>query len=299
MTPDPKPEIIEPRNTSFTQSTNTEKILGAMAKVMADVERINKDATNTHDSYEYASEKAIKEALHKAFLSNKIVFMLNVVDRQIELIKSPKGDKPLIFLTLEYRFMESTSGQFVGGKFMSSGHSRDDKGFYAAVTGAIKYILTSNFLIPTGDDPEDDKEDTKEATEKPKKTDRPSKPAQTGGPKGKTITEDQRKLMFVEIGELYKLLMEFDPVQFPKDNTRADEVRKVVLVNSIGVESSKEVDMDKLDKLLKTLEKFKNAGPEKVAALLFTSKSPLSKLEVAKESATPSKQVEEMEWDQI
>jgi len=30
-------------------------------------------------------------------------------------------------------------------------------GIYAAVTGAIKYALTSTFLIPTGDDPEQDR----------------------------------------------------------------------------------------------------------------------------------------------
>jgi hypothetical protein len=39
---------------------------------------------------------------------------------------------------------------------MGSGNGRDDKGLYAALTGIIKYQLTSSFLIPTGDDAEVD-----------------------------------------------------------------------------------------------------------------------------------------------
>jgi len=55
-----------------------------------------------------------------------------------------------------YTFHDIDSGESLSGTFVSSGPARDDKGLWAATTNAIKYILTSTFLIPTGDDAESD-----------------------------------------------------------------------------------------------------------------------------------------------
>ena len=61
------------------------------------------------------------------------------------------------FVDCSYSFVEVESGEDISGTFVGSGNGRDEKGNYAAITGAIKYILTSNFLVPTGVDPENDK----------------------------------------------------------------------------------------------------------------------------------------------
>ena len=52
--------------------------------------------------------------------------------------------------------MDSETGECVSGMFYGVGQDSGDKGIWKAVTGAIKYIMTSTFLIPTGDDPEKD-----------------------------------------------------------------------------------------------------------------------------------------------
>ena len=52
--------------------------------------------------------------------------------------------------------MDAASGEELVIHAKGAGHGRDEKGYYSAVTGAIKYALTSLFLIPTGDDPEAD-----------------------------------------------------------------------------------------------------------------------------------------------
>ena len=225
-------------------------------------------------------------------MTNKIVPLFSVINKSIDIIKTPKGEKPLVFLRIDYRFMDVDTGEFIGGQFMSAGHSRDDKGFYAAVTGAIKYILTSSFLIPTGDDPEVDYEEDNKKKNEPAPS-KQTKKTPNNKPEHKNITEDQRKLMFAEIGDLYMSLHEHDPVQFPKDKERTDEFRKVCLLNSVGIESSKDMDMTKLDTFLKVIDKFKNAvkkDPASLATLLFKSKNPLS---VLKEKEPKEKEQEE------
>jgi len=129
------------------------KLFEKLGKIMKSVERIEKDAKNSHQNYEYASEKVIKEVFHKEFADNGILFTLDTSDPQI------LGS--VLFIQCEYTFTDTESGESKSGKFLGSGHTRDDKGYYAAVTGAIKYILTSQFLVPTGDDPENDKNESK------------------------------------------------------------------------------------------------------------------------------------------
>lgn len=128
---------------------------------MTDVGYIQKDKKNAHQGYTYASEKAIKESLHNALVKHGVIFQLSTSD--------PRVENGVTWINCAYAFHDVESGESVTGIFLGSGSARDEKGHYAAVTGAIKYILTSIFLIPTGDDPEND-----EGPKKPPKSSRPS-----------------------------------------------------------------------------------------------------------------------------
>lgn len=64
----------------------------------------------------------------------------------------------LTLITMQYHFFDSESGESLEGTFCSQGADSGDKGIFKAITGGIKYILSSIFLIPTGDDPEKDEE---------------------------------------------------------------------------------------------------------------------------------------------
>lgn len=132
------------------------KLLGKMRAVMEQVERIEKDRKNDHGGYKYASEKVIKEVLHHAFVKHGIVFAVSSSNPRMmtSIDKSSKEISTCVALDVRYRFYDVDTGAFVEGTCVGSGNPRDDKGIYAALTGAIKYILTSCFLIPTGDDPE-------------------------------------------------------------------------------------------------------------------------------------------------
>ena len=147
-----------------------QKILAKLHAVMMDVKYIQKDKKNAFHSYKYASELAIKTDLGIAFRKHKIVFQLNTTEASISESMGTDGkDKEIraTILKCNYVFYDVESGEKLEGEFMASGPARDDKGLWAATTNAIKYILTSTFLIPTGDDAESDRNHP--AEEKPGK----------------------------------------------------------------------------------------------------------------------------------
>ncbi|MFA5185389.1 MAG: ERF family protein [Patescibacteria group bacterium] len=135
--------------------------------IMSEVDYIQKDKTNTHHNYRYASEKAIKEKLHSAFVSHGVLFFLSVTDVSNESVTTSNGNtEARTTAKMQYSFTDIESGEQFVGYFYGSGNDAGDKGLYKAITGAIKYILTSTFIIPTGDDPEEDDDDCNSASER-------------------------------------------------------------------------------------------------------------------------------------
>lgn len=135
-------------------------IYSKLLQVMSEISYIQKDKTNTFHRYNYASEAAIKEKLHESLVRNRVLFLpyrSELAERVSGLGKD--GKEALTTLKLYYKFVDVDSGETHEGELHGIGSDALDKGIYKAITGAIKYILTGTFLIPTGDDPE---EDTKE-----------------------------------------------------------------------------------------------------------------------------------------
>ncbi len=147
-----------------------QKILAKLTAIAAETGYIQKDKKNAHFGYNYASEQAIKETLHPLLVKHGVLFFpveCSLVRR--EQYTSDKGKRScLTDISMTYRFYDSASGEFVEGTFCGTGDDAADKGTYKAVTGAIKYILTSTFLIPTGDDPENDENDKPQPKAEPK-----------------------------------------------------------------------------------------------------------------------------------
>lgn len=136
---------------------NNLKILNKLHKIMEATKFIEKDKRNTFHGYDYASEQAIKEKLHKELVKNKVLFSLDVGDVMAKTVTTSKGaEEQLIIINTKYTFTDIESGEKFEGSFAGTGQDSGDKGLYKAITGSIKYILTSTFLVPTGDDPEKD-----------------------------------------------------------------------------------------------------------------------------------------------
>jgi len=62
-----------------------------------------------------------------------------------------------------FQFIDGDTGEVLDLMIPSSGYDVGDKGIFKAITGALKYIMKSVFLVPEeGDDPEDEKVDKEE-----------------------------------------------------------------------------------------------------------------------------------------
>lgn len=132
------------------------KLYTKLHAVMTDVAYIKKDAKNEFHNYKYASEAAIKSAVHEALVKHRVLFMLSVVDvHERDAAPTAKGKAQWITRALmEYEFTDADTGYSIAKQFAGQGIDGEDKGLYKAITGGLKYALTSAFLIETGDDPE-------------------------------------------------------------------------------------------------------------------------------------------------
>jgi hypothetical protein len=138
------------------------KILGKLHLVMIDLDYIQKDKVNTFHKYNYASEAAIKDKVHEAFVKHKVLPSVSTslieTEKPTEVVyqttPTTEKKKELDKVVTTFRFWCVETGEFIEVDGVGFGQDSGDKGVYKAITGAIKYILTGNFLIPTGDDPE-------------------------------------------------------------------------------------------------------------------------------------------------
>lgn len=213
------------------------KILTKLHAIMADVSYIQKDKKNAHQGYTYASEAAIKDAIHEQLVKHGVIFAIST--------SNPRVENSVTWIDCAYRFLDVESGEELTGTFLGSGSARDEKGHYAAVTGAIKYILTSNLLIPTGDDPEND-----EPVKTPRPTAAASKPVPTATPKPPvrtsfSATSEQRE-------SILKLTMERLGAK-----TAAEVVPALNAKFNLGLKSSADITRVVATTLIKSLEAIK------------------------------------------
>lgn len=136
--------------------------------VMASIDEIQKDKTNDFHKYNYASEYAIKKVVHEQLVKERILFKLEI-NSVTSIYKSSVNsnnesfkERDSTLIEVNYTFINvDDQSDGLTGQFFAEGKDSGDKGIYKAITGAIKYILTSTFLIPTGDDVENTSEPRK------------------------------------------------------------------------------------------------------------------------------------------
>lgn len=203
-----------------------------LSAISAAVDRIEKDKKNTQGNYEYASEKAIKECFHPLFVEHRL--MLQPVDQTLIDFSAPAQGKSSYITTIKFQFavVDLDTGARIPMAIIASGGDSLDKGTFKALTGAIKYLLTTMFLIPTGDDPEGDGQ----------RAPRPAPQARSGATKSaqdpeSLITEAQAKRMFA----------------LSKASGLTTEQLKA-LVSAAGYQSSKDIKVKDYDSLCAKIE---------------------------------------------
>jgi len=114
-----------------------------------DVGFIVKDASNSFQHYNYASELAIKKAFKPVLAKHRVIMTCD----DARLIA--QNDK-IVIMGYTFSFIDSETGDSHTCAVTSSSLNTDKAGMIC-MTGAIKYVLTTTFLIPTGEEAENPK----------------------------------------------------------------------------------------------------------------------------------------------
>jgi len=141
------------------------KLSEKLLKVSESINYIQKDKTNKSQNYKYLSEAKIKSTIKDAFEKERILFNYSTdAVREYEISPTKNGAKQFVTIASgKYSFIDCDSEEIVDGTWFGSGSDTSDKGLYKAITGGIKYVLNTDFLIPTGDDVENDNGDKPKA----------------------------------------------------------------------------------------------------------------------------------------
>lgn len=131
-------------NTPGLSTNLTKKLI----RVMSKVSRVKKSGRNTFQNYDYVTEADILEEVRSSLIEENIFVFQSLAHHYKQ--------EDLTTTLVNYTFVDGDSGEERTVTSIGQGHDKQDKGVYKALTGASKYFLMKNFLMPTGDDPEND-----------------------------------------------------------------------------------------------------------------------------------------------
>lgn len=134
--------------------TASKNLMQKLVEIMNTVDRVPKNGHNDRQNYSYAQESDIKEVVRKELADRNVIMIPNELDKTTKEIPTRNGSQQLVTLKIEYTLIDADSGESVKMIGYGDGQDSGDKAVYKAKTGALKYALTSLFMIPTGDDPE-------------------------------------------------------------------------------------------------------------------------------------------------
>lgn len=200
----------------------------SLARTM--VKRLAKNGINPEMGYRSVEAADVYEMMTPILHECQLGFEVEQVNERVEMAKS---GAPINKVDLQITYMDLETGYFEQKTITGAGLDWQDKGIYKAFTGATKYALILEFLIPTGgDDPMPGPSDPETASTKPEapKTSDPEpapqapktastgrrgtgtnkdkaegeKPPQTSGEAGQVgpITSDQVGQIKLKVGQL-------------------------------------------------------------------------------------------------
>jgi len=127
-----------------------------LVEVAEAIDYIEKGGYNEAQRYNFVKAPDVARAVRVELAKQKIVALTSTKIVSVEPYQSARGGQ--MFLTTisgSVTFQDAESPDFVTVDAVAQGTDSGDKGVYKAITGLIKYALTSTFLIPNeADDPE-------------------------------------------------------------------------------------------------------------------------------------------------
>ena len=137
-------------------------------KVMQKIKRVPKNGRNNFHHYDYVTEADLAEMLRGFFIEEGLIVITSVLDMKKTMAQDPEKEMSTTHVKMEFRIIDIETKEEIKSVFWGEGMDKGDKGLYKAYTGAEKYFLMKNFLIPTGDDPERESPEISQMLPKPK-----------------------------------------------------------------------------------------------------------------------------------
>lgn len=173
-------------------------LFSKLAGVMGAVGHVPKRGRNAFHKYDYVMEADLVDAVRNKLAEVNVVLFTSV--------EQVTREGTLTTIQAKFTFADGDSGETYTVAGAGQGEDKGDKGVYKAITGAVKYMIMKNFLIPTGDDPEADEETDKRASRPAPKpqvapASRPSPAATTPPAKGEVAAAEIEEPKSAEVAE--------------------------------------------------------------------------------------------------
>ena len=152
--------IEAPETAVGSMKTNSvpKNLVIKLSEILGEIDRVPKRGRNEFHKYDYVMESDLVEAVRQK-LAERHVFLLSSVEEL-------RREDTLTEAKIRFTFLDGDTGESLSFYYFGQGDDKGDKGAYKAYTGALKYAIMKNFLVPTGDDPEADPDTDRRAQER-------------------------------------------------------------------------------------------------------------------------------------
>jgi hypothetical protein len=144
-----------------------------LVKAMAAIDAVTKGGRNQKFGYDYVRATDVANEVRKALHEAGVAFTYQVLtERFWDTPTSSGGTQYCCSLHIQGTFTDNDSGECLSSSAIGWGADTQDKAPYKAMTGALKYLLRTTFLIPDELDPENESKEAevRAEVEKQKKT---------------------------------------------------------------------------------------------------------------------------------
>ncbi len=132
-------------------------LAGKLAQIMGEASYLQKKGRNTQQNYSYAAEADYLDLIKPMLAERKIAFLPTFSIERVDMGATKSGTPTFSVMVICHgQFIDGETGEVLSAQSIGQGIDTQDKAPYKAMTGAVKYLLSKTFLIPTGDDPEVD-----------------------------------------------------------------------------------------------------------------------------------------------
>jgi hypothetical protein len=124
-------------------------IAAKMVQAMSVIEAIEKRGENTAQHYKFVRSADVANEVRKQLVKLGIAFTYDVLEQEHwESLTKSGGINHFCSIRVRCTFTDSDTGETMSGCVVGWGTDSQDKAPYKAMTGAVKYALRMNFLIP-------------------------------------------------------------------------------------------------------------------------------------------------------